>query len=113
MRENSSRMRSHDTTVISGAIAVSASQVGGSISKGPVAANRTARSIRSLSSRNRARGSPMARSTRASRSARPPTKSTTSRVSGSMNSPLTVKSRRTASMRAVVNRTPVGRRPSM
>ena len=57
-------------------------------------------------------GSPMARMTPAARSARPPTKSSTSPVSGSRNMPLMVKSRRCASSSGVAGRTPTGRRPS-
>ena len=83
----------------SGASSVTAASVPASISKSSWAAKRTARSRRSRSSRKRSRGSPIARSVRRSRSARPPTKSITSPVSGSSKSPLIVKSRRSASSR--------------
>ena len=70
---NSSAIRSALTTVSCGAIALMAARVAGSIARSKRAAIRTARSSRSLSSVNRATGSPMARSTFAAKSARPPT----------------------------------------
>ena len=73
MRRISMPMRSALTVLISAAISWIAASVAGSISKSNVAAKRTARSMRSLSSLRRKRGSPMARMMRASRSCWPPT----------------------------------------
>ena len=84
----------------------------GSSAKFSVAAKRTARRSRSLSSAIRAAGSPIARSTFASKSATPPTWSITAPVAGFSNRPLIVKSRRAASFSGVLNRTESGRRPS-
>ena len=60
---NSSRIRSGDTTVTSGASRWIARRVSGSMAKPSRAAKRTARSMRSLSSANRCPGSPIARNT--------------------------------------------------
>ena len=65
MRRISMPMRSALTVVTSAAMSWMASNVAGSIAKSNVAAKRTARSIRSLSSLSRKRGSPMARMMRA------------------------------------------------
>jgi hypothetical protein len=89
-----------------------AANVSGAIAKSRRAANRAARSIRSRSSLMRDSASPIARTSPAFRSERPPTKSITSPVSGSWKSALIVKSRRCASISAVPKWTAVGRRPS-
>ncbi len=106
-------MRSALTAWISAACFRSAAKVAGSISNPSTVANRIARSIRSRSSLNRLAGSPIARTTRRSRSARPPTKSMTSPSIGSKNIPLIVKSRLSASSRGEEKVTASGCRPSM
>ena len=70
-------IRSGLTTWISAAISAMAARASSSSAKSNVAANRTARSIRSLSSANRSRAQPIARSRRSARSFCPPTKSIT------------------------------------
>ena len=80
---SSSRIRSADTESRPEAPVHSAAQVAGSMENPSWAEKRMARSMRSWSSPKRAAGSPMARSTPASRSAPPPTKSSTRSGSGS------------------------------
>ena len=75
MRVSSSRTRSRETTWICSASVCIAENVAGSIAYSKRAANRTARSMRNLSSPKRRSGSPMARMIPAFRSLRPPTKS--------------------------------------
>src|ERR1039457_3406359 len=65
------------------------------------AANFTARRMRTGSSRNRISGSPMVRTSRASRSGKPATWSMTCALCTSKNNPLMVKSRRRASSSSV------------
>ena len=77
IRRISMAMRSGLTTWISAAISRMAARASSSSEKANVAANRTARNIRSLSSANRSRASPMARRRLAARSSCPPTKSIT------------------------------------
>ena len=106
-------MRSRLTPASSAACARIASAVTGSIERSKRAAKRAARSMRNRSSRMRSCGEPIALSTRAVRSALPPTKSMTSPLPGSMKSPLTVKSRRSASSSGVAKRIESGRRLSV
>ena len=90
-----------------------AANVAGSIVYSNRAAKRTARSMRNLSSAKRCSGSPIVRMIPASRSFRPPTKSSTSPLTGSSSIPLMVKSRRaTSSCGSRLNRTSSGCRPS-
>ena len=85
-RISSTNVRSPETWTASGASAAIAARVAGSTVKPSVAAKRTARSIRSASSRKRAPGSPTARRIPAARSARPPHRSTTAPGSPSASS---------------------------
>ena len=110
--ENSSRMRSGEMRSSSGAHWRIAASVFRSIVKPSELAKRAARSSRRPSSVKRLTGSPIARRMPALRSARPPTKSITSPVSGFSKSPLIVKSRRWASSFGLENSTDSGRRPS-
>ena len=93
-------MRSGLTASIWAAMPRIAAKVHSSKWKLKAAENRTARSIRSLSSAKRSCGTPMARTRWPARSSCPPTKSITCSAIGSKNRPLMVKSRRVASSRA-------------
>ena len=83
MRRISAAIRSALTTVTSAAISRIVWCVRSSSAKPKAAANRTARSKRSLSSANRLPGSPIARINPAAKSSCPPTKSMTASSTGS------------------------------